>query len=165
MFESIKKPLIIIFFFFLSVFFSACNKSQNSGNTVPTFVFSKSLWISLDNGLTWEVKNKGEGKANVKNLDVLSIAINPYDEKNVFIGLKKGWILETKNGGETWNFVKNFILEKVYGLAIDPKDGKTLYASAVWNGKGKIFKTEDNGETWKELYTSPAKGPIIKIQT
>jgi photosystem II stability/assembly factor-like uncharacterized protein len=57
--------------------------------------------------------------------------------------------------------LKGYISEKVYGLALSPADGKTLYASGVWQGTGKIFKTEDDGENWTEIYTSPASGPIV----
>lgn len=128
---------------------------------MPTFTFSKNIWKSSDSGTSWEAKNKGEGKANAKDFDILSLVINPYDADNAYAGLRKGGILETADGGETWKFINNYISEKVYGLALDPIDGKTLYASGVWQGKGKIFKTEDGGETWKELYTSPSKGPII----
>ncbi len=126
----------------------------------PTFTFSESLWKSGDGGVSWAVQNKGEGKANTTNVSVLSTAVNPYDGGNVYVGLKTGGIMETKDGGMTWNFI-NFQSEKIYGLALDPATGKTLYASAVWQGTGKIFKTDDEGANWKEIYTSPSSGPLV----
>jgi photosystem II stability/assembly factor-like uncharacterized protein len=136
--------------------FSGCNGNSQEGG----FVFSPSLWKSTDGGKTWEVKNAGVGAANIKNVDVLSIAVNPSDGQNIYAGLREGGILMTENGGESWKFM-NFQSEKVYGLAVGPANGRTLYASGVWQGTGKIFKTEDVGENWKEIYTSPGKGPIV----
>ncbi|MDO9231695.1 MAG: hypothetical protein Q7U36_04445 [bacterium] len=153
-----KKTLSITIASFLVLIFAGCANSKNA--TVPTFTVSQSIWKSIDGGADWKVKNKGEGKANIAEIDVLSFAINPYDANNLYVGLRKGGILETRNGGETWEFM-NFVSEKVYGLAIDPIDGRTLYASGVWQGTGKIFKTEDDGKNWKEIYTSPSAGPIL----
>lgn len=147
---------------FLAMMFSGCSIAPPQGASGPaTFTFSESLWKSTDGGATWAVKDKGTGKANTNTADVLSMAINPYDGGNVFVGLKNGGILETTDGGETWNFMQGFTSSKAYGLALDPITGKTLYVSAVWQGRGKIFKTGDDGANWKEIYTSPSNGPLI----
>lgn len=156
--KNMKKILSIAVASFLVLIFSGCTSTKTT--TVPTFTLSQSIWKSIDGGVDWKVKNKGEGKANIAEIDVLSFAINPYDANNLYVGLRKGGILETRNGGETWEFM-NFISEKVYGLAISPIDGRTLYASGVWQGTGKIFKTEDDGKNWTEIYTSPSSGPIV----
>lgn len=142
---------------------SGCSLAPASDKSsgVKTFTLSQSVWKSTDGGKTWEAKTKGEGAANIKDIDVLSLAINPADSNNIFVGLRKGGILESKNGGETWQFLKDFTSEKVYGLAISPADGKTLYASGVWQGRGKIFKSPDLGGSWKEIYTSPSNGPLV----
>ena len=153
-----KKILSILVVSFLILVFSGCTNSKTT--TIPKFTLSQSIWKSTDGGANWVVKNKGEGKPNITEADILSFAINPYNGNNVYVGLRKGGILETVDGGETWKFM-NFISEKVYGLALDPLDGRTLYASGVWEGRGKIFKTEDDGATWKEIYTSPTNGPLI----
>jgi photosystem II stability/assembly factor-like uncharacterized protein len=160
--ESMRKYLItIVSAAVLMIVFSGCSllPAKNPVKKVE-FTFSQSLWKSADGGIKWEAKNKGEGKANIKDMNVLSLAVNPSNGNNVFAGLRKGGILRTDNGGETWQFV-NFQSEKVYGLEMEPINGKTLYASGVWEKRGKIFKTEDNGENWKELYTSSTDGPLV----
>ena len=156
-----KITLLALVIIFSSLVLAGCSlvPSKNSGG-VKQFALSQDIWKSIDGGETWQLKNHGEGGANIKNADVLSFAVNPYDSDNVFAGLKKGGILKTENGGDTWKFI-NFQSEKVYGLALDPTNGKTLYASGVWEGTGKIFRSEDQGENWKEIYTSPSAGPII----
>ena len=159
-----KKMFSLAFLMLGVLILSGCGVS-NQISKVPTFKLSQSIWKSTDGGASWELKNKGEGKANAENVDVLSFAINPFDGDNVYVGLRKGGILETKDGGETWKFINNYTSIKVYGLALSPADGKTLYASGVWNNTGKIFKTEDDGENWTELYTSPSVGPIVASLT
>ncbi len=156
-----KSIKLIVGVIFATLIFSGCSLAPQSGSGgVGTFTFSDSIWKSTDGGTTWQVENKGTGKANTTGVAVLSMTINPYDGNNAYVGLKSGGIMETKDGGDTWSFL-NFQSEKVYGLALDPMTGKTLYASAVWKGTGKIFKTTDDGDTWKEIYTSPANGPLV----
>jgi photosystem II stability/assembly factor-like uncharacterized protein len=101
---------------------------------------------------------------NVSEADILSIAINPNDANNIFFGTRNNGILKTTDGGETLTQT-NFISEKVYGLAIDHVDGRIIYASGVWQKRGKIWKTLDGGETWSEIYTAASEGPIIISMT
>lgn len=146
--------------------FSGCvlapssNTGQTNGNGDAGFVFSPTIRKTTDGGKTWEIKNKGIGRANTKNVNVLSFAINPSDNSNIYVGLRSGGILETTDGGETWRFI-NYQSEKVYGLTVSPLGGGTLYASGVWDGTGKMFRTQDRGEKWEEIYTNPSKGPLI----
>lgn len=160
-----KRIKFILGVIFLTAVLSGCSTAPSNSSTGSTslasFTFSQSIWKTADNGETWKVENTGEGKANTTKVSVLSLAVNPSDGNNAYAGLKSGGILETSNGGETWKFMNNFTSEKVYGLAVDPSGGKTLYASAVWQGTGKIFKTLDDGISWKEIYTSPAGGPLV----
>ncbi|PIU09090.1 MAG: hypothetical protein COT31_00705 [Candidatus Moranbacteria bacterium CG08_land_8_20_14_0_20_34_16] len=162
--KNMKRKIFFWCILFASLFLAGCggdvSQKQNSQNKKIVFEFSKSFWKSEDAGKTWMAKNKGIGKANIKDVDILSVALNPYDSKNIFVGLKKGGILRTTDGGENWEFA-NFQSEKVYGLAVDPENGKTLYVSAVWKKIGKIFKSADKGETWEEIYSSPAEGAIV----
>ncbi len=118
------------------------------------------IWKSSDGGKTWQVKNKGAVGINFSKIDVLSIAFDPRNENNVLLGTRGGGILKTEDGGENWNFL-NFQPEKVYGLAVDPSNGQIVYASGVWKERGKIYKSLDQGNTWDEIYTVPASGPLI----
>jgi len=160
-FNVMKRIKIVVGAIFLAVLFSGCSLTPPKKDPGPiTFTFSPSIWKSTDGGENWEVENSGEGKANTTKVNVLSLTINPFDGNNAYFGLRGGGIMETTNGGKSWKFI-NFQSEKVYGLALDPATGKTLYASAVWKGTGKIFKTTDDGVNWKEIYTAPAGGPLI----
>lgn len=154
-----KKTLIVAAVLFLVVTLAGCG-TVPARSTGTGFTLSQSLWRSDDGGVTWAVKNKGQGQASTTSIDVLSFTVDPTNGNHVWAGLRSGGILETTDGGDTWKFMANWTAQKVYGLVVDPT-GRTLYASGVWQGTGKIFKTTDDGATWKEIYTSSSSGPLV----
>lgn len=157
-----KKYAILGLIAFVALILSGCGNSSTSTNSTAakTYATSKSIWKSIDGGSTWEAKNKSKDKLSVASLDVLNIAINPENSQNVLIGLKEGGFIKTENGGDIWQKT-NFISERVYGLAFDPFNPKIIYAGGIWEGRGKIFKSEDSGENWKEIFTAAQNGPFV----
>ncbi|MDP1883807.1 MAG: hypothetical protein Q8L10_00395 [Candidatus Moranbacteria bacterium] len=126
----------------------------------PVAVKSSSVLKSVDGGRSWEFKGKVGDAVNLDAVDVLSMAINPYDTRNILVGTLKGGILKTDDAGENWSLLP-FEAEKVYGLAVDPADSRIIYASGVWQDRGKIFKSIDGGNEWNEIYTAPSNGPLV----
>lgn len=115
---------------------------------------------STDGGQNWEAKVKiGEDK-NIAGANVLSIAIDPQDSQIIYIGTKEDGIFVTKDGAGSWEKL-NFPPVKVYGLAINRFNSQTIFVSGVWQGRGKIYKSENGGTDWKEIYTEPADGTVI----
>ena len=143
---------------FGSIFLAGCSLSGSGSGIISSN--SGSLWKSIDGGKTWEVKNKVDEKATIPQVDVLNIAFNLQDGKNIFSGTKDAILLKTNDGGETWTKA-NFSSIKIYGLDVDPNDGKIIYASGILDKRGKIFKSLDGGENWKEIFTMPADGPLV----
>lgn len=152
-----KKYLSIAILLLSMVVSSGCSFGSSDSSGTST---AGSIWKSGDGGKTWEVKNKTSEKINLSAVDVLSMAVNPYDAKNILVGTMKDGILATSDGGESWTLL-NFQSEKVYGLDIDNMDGRIVYASGVWQKRGKIFKSSDSGNTWQEIYTAPSAGPLV----
>jgi len=135
---------------------SGCSLTGSSGTATTT----GSFWKSMDGGKFWTVKNKMANNASVPEADILSLAVNPQDANNILFGTAQNGIYKTTDGGETW-MAANFTSEKVYGLAMDPRDPQTIYASGVWQKRGKIFKSADQGTVWEEIYTSVSNGTLI----
>jgi len=158
-----KKTFVLVALSLSLVILSGC--SLGTGFSLPsdnnqTSTISKSIWKSTDGGETWNALDKVNGSAKASDPDFLSFAINPADNRIILAGLKNGGIVKSEDGGDNWTFL-SFTSQKVYGLAIDPANARTIYASGVWNGRGKLFKSEDLGENWKEIYTAPSDGPLI----
>lgn len=139
---------------------SGCSLVPAAPTKTPVANPNNSIWASFDSGKTWLNNFLPNGKTDISGVDVLSIAINPFDAKNVFVGTRGGGVLKTDNGGDNWEYLK-FQPEKVYGLDIDPTDGKTIYASGVWQKRGKIYKSLDAGVKWDEIYTTASAGPLV----
>ncbi|MFA5994490.1 MAG: hypothetical protein WC823_06040 [Parcubacteria group bacterium] len=159
-----KKYLSVASFFLITGILSGCSLNPTTSTGVGTgnvpVIAASSIMQTTDAGKKWEPKGKTADKVSLASIDILSIAINPFDEKNVFVGTLKNGIVKTDNGGEDWNLL-NFPAEKVYGLVIDNMQGSTLYATGVWQGRGKIFKSIDGGKEWNEIYTAPSNGPLV----
>ena len=101
-------------------FFSGCSltPAQNAPSAaVQKYTVSNSFWRSDDGGKTWQAKNQSANVPTTKDLDVVNVEVNPYDGKNVLLGLRAGGIVETLDAGDSLSFTQ-FKTDKTYGLAI-----------------------------------------------
>src|SRR5262249_11107078 len=102
---------------------------------------------------------------------VVSIAVNPRDKSQYFIGVASGGVWRTDNDGTTWQPV--FDHEGSYSIGtvvIDPK-----HSNVVWVGTGEnnsqrsvsygdgVYRSNDGGKTWENtgLKTSEHIGRIV----
>jgi photosystem II stability/assembly factor-like uncharacterized protein len=158
-----KKVLVISILMLAGVVLSGCGNSttvSNSTATNTTYAVSKSIWKSEDGGTTWTAKDKSKDKLSVSDLDVLNIIVNPYADRSIIAGLKFGGYIKSEDGADTWQKTI-FVSDRVYGLSFDPSSPNVIYASGVWKGRGKLFKSEDGGASWKEIFTASSDGPFI----
>ncbi len=159
-----NKKLKIISCLIFVILFSGCSigkkdvKEEKSG--LKLYNLSESIEITRDGGKNWELSNKSLSKPSVANLNILSMAINPQDGNDVYFGLKKGGILRTNDGGETWNFM-NLKTDLIYALSLDYSNSETIFVGTVADGRGKILTSEDAGENWFEIYTFSINGPYV----
>jgi len=149
------RKYLLIFIFPVILILSGCSLIPSSGTST-----AGSFWKSTDGGENWEAKNKTSAEAIIPAVDILSLAVNPQNPNNILFGTAQNGIYKTTDGGENWSAV-NFTSGKVYGLAMDPRDPQTIYASGVWQGRGKIFKSADQGTIWEEIYTSVSNGTLV----
>jgi photosystem II stability/assembly factor-like uncharacterized protein len=127
------------------------------------------VWKSVDAGRTWEYlglensQHIGRIRIHPKNPDVVFAAVMG----DLFKDTEDRGVYKTVDGGKTWNRV---LFEDAgsgaVDLTFDPTNPRILYAS-TWTvrrtpyslssgGAGcKLFKSTDDGQTWKELSTNP----------
>jgi photosystem II stability/assembly factor-like uncharacterized protein len=115
---------------------------------------------SSDAGMTWQLKNKVTEKQTINGIDVLSMTMDPVDTDRIYLGTKDKGIVFSKDGSESWEKMK-FPGNKVYGMAINHFKPGNMYASCVMGGRGKVYRTDNYGEEWREVYTEPADGTVI----
>lgn len=158
-----KRILAIVFSLGSMFLFSACslpltNSSSSLGSTpsVKTGSFLK----SEDNGKSWVNKIKISDTQNIGLTNALSIAVDPQNDQNIYLGTEKDGLYVTKNGADTWEKI-NFPLTKIYSLAMDKNNTNIIYASGILGKRAKIFKSMNGGSDWNEIYTEPSDGSTV----
>jgi photosystem II stability/assembly factor-like uncharacterized protein len=135
------------------------------------------VYKSLDGGLSW--KNMGLKKSE----HIGKILIDPRNSDVAFVaaegplwssGGERG-LYKTTDGGKTWkNTLQIDANTGVTDIEFDPSDPNTLYAAAyqrrrhTWSllaggPKSGIYKSTDNGDTWRQVTTGLPKGDVGKI--
>jgi photosystem II stability/assembly factor-like uncharacterized protein len=89
--------------------------------------------------------------------DVRSLAYNPHNPDQIFLGTNTGTIFVSNDGGHDWSRFAHlgsgddYVLDHI---VIDPKNPKTMYVSA-WSLEnqqaGDIFRTHNSGKSWDIL--------------
>ncbi|HXY09117.1 MAG TPA: transcriptional regulator [Terriglobales bacterium] len=108
-------------------------------------LFSFSLWA--DN---WKLLGPDGG-------DARSLAYDPRNPDQVFLGTSTGSMFVSSDGGRSWSRFAHlgrgddFVLDHI---VIDPKNPDTMFVSA-WSVEdqrsGNIFRSRDGGKTWASL--------------
>jgi len=151
--KSFLKSVGLIFFF--AFFFSGCSLggSQSSGKV-------GGVLKSTDSGSNWELKNKVSEKVTLDKVDVFSMVIDPVDTTRIYLGTRDKGVVFSKDEAESWEKMK-FPGNKVYGIAINHFKPGNIYATGVKNNRGKVYRTDNYGEDWREIYTEPASGTVV----
>ncbi|HEY3128821.1 MAG TPA: hypothetical protein VGL91_05145 [Acidobacteriota bacterium] len=156
------------------VYVSACSgvyKSINGGN----------LWVKLRNGLTTEARrthtvvidpvnhnrvfagttlglylseDAGSSWHRITTADLIinRMAINPQNNKEIYLAAEDAGILKSTDGGKT--FVPSndgFIHRQISQVVVDPTVKDRLYTAVLYDGTyGGFFISDDGGRNWKQ---------------
>lgn len=91
-------------------------------------------------------------------------AISAVNENVVWAGGSRGTILRTSNGGENWEIIKVADAEKLDFRGIKAIDEKTVVAVSAGlaeEGQARIYRTDDAGKTWKQVWQTNQKGVFL----
>jgi len=165
------KRTILILVPFLALTLSGCSIGPRQGAvtqnvpTVPGGLLSSdqkgSIWKSEDGGQTFQVKSSVDQTRMIDKADILSIAFHPTKPKTIILGTVNDGVFQTENGGESWTPIP-FPPKRIYSFILDRKNPDSrMFVSGVVNSRGKIFRTDDDGANWHEIYTEPGNDTFI----
>ena len=151
---------IIPIFIFLAFLPVQCQQEAKDGG----------LYKSEDMGESWQqLTIKEDSPVTITSLDVLSLAIDLNDSENIYLGSRDNGIYKSCCQGTHWYKLKdkNGVFSEratVYEIILDPQDSNRLYAGVYQNKKGRVFRSQDGGESWEEVYvTSEEKFAVFAL--
>ncbi|MBI4708803.1 MAG: hypothetical protein HY764_01205 [Candidatus Portnoybacteria bacterium] len=136
----------------------SCNLSKDGG-----------VYKSKDAASNWEQKVKISDKKGVGSYNALSFAIDSANSKNLYLGTGGNGLYKSADEGETWKQIedKNKIFDKaaaIYDIKMSPRNSNLIYAAVYQGNVGRVLRSEDAGESWKQVYlVSSAKYPVLSI--
>lgn len=140
-------PSVLLFLFFLT---SKAQENWRLLNPTPSYetgldlqfisenkgfiITSHELLFTDDSGKTWNKKMQLDGAADINFLNNVG-----------YIAGKQGFVLVTKNGGDSWTEVNTGSLEDFNSVQILNKN------TIILSGSQAIIRSDDGGATWQAL--------------
>lgn len=107
---------------------------------------------SLDGARSFENKSAIGSGGTLAGTNVVRITFNPSNSKQIIIGTQGNGFYFSENQGESWQNVA-FSSGNGNAVAIDPTNQDILYLAL----NAKIYKSEDGGKTFREVYTEQSE--------
>lgn len=125
-------------------------QSDSDPDTLIAGTFN-GIFRSDNSGDTWQELPTSQTPGLVH---VESLAIDPRTEKIIYAGT---WYLPYKSvdGGQTWNSIKNGIIDDsdIFAIDIDPRDPSHIIASAC----SGIYESKSSGDNWRKVQGIPSQ--------
>lgn len=113
------------------------------------------LLYSDNGGKTWELVHHGVRSFNASVVDFIS---KDTGWVGGFSPFRKGAVLRTMDGGETWHKQKDTIKQRIYGIAfLNKNEGWAV------GKEGRILHTTNGGKNWKEQESPNKEGFFNEI--
>ncbi len=150
--------------FLLVPLLTGCGLIQFGGSKSATEAPAAGFYRTADRGDTWTLQTSVYGvNGEIKTFagsSVVSMVMDPTDERTMYVGTADKGLLYTYNAGDAW-FYTLLGQGVVNAVAVDPASRCTLYA-AVFN---KIFKSTDCAREWKAVHLSSLEGEYFTAVT
>jgi hypothetical protein len=141
----------------------------NNANRILAGGFS--LWRTND-AKTPNSSTKGPSWASIKlsiGRPISAVAVAPGNSDIIWVGYDEGQVFKTTNGSSvqpTWQRMDSTGPSPLSAprycasIAMDPKNGDTVYVTFGGYTKGNVWKTTDAGAKWKDISGSLPEVPV-----
>ena len=124
------------------------------------------VWRSSDQAATWEQKVVISQKQSLAAANILNIAIDPLSDNILYLGTEGDGLFKSIDGGESWYALSAKDTEfknnaSIYRLSIDQRNTNLIYAAVFQDDFGRVFKSQDAGKNWLEIYLSSRSGYAV----
>ncbi len=119
------------------------------------------IFRSDDEGITWEQKPWIEGKeGSIAPLRVNRLIQDPKDSDTLYLLTDGEGIWISRSRGDLWAKVvdRSGILNpnaNVLSLAVNPANNREWFAAVFQGNRGRLLRTSDGGESFREVYFTP----------
>ncbi|MFA6570729.1 MAG: T9SS type A sorting domain-containing protein, partial [Bacteroidota bacterium] len=122
-----------------------------TGDCEPSFSAFYSIGVikTTNGGQDWTVTKLAYSLEGGKNIG--RILVHP-DNPNIVLAATKEGIFKTTDGGDTWvnKSSGNYFID----MEFMPNNPNIIYASTFsWSSRNYIYKSDDNGETWRQVHS------------
>src|SRR3989338_499185 len=145
-----KKAIVLI----LPIFFLAqsCN-ILTSGLTGKGGSGSRGVFISTDNGQTWQESNALTAGGSISGANVNRLVVDRNDSKNLLAVTGNSGVYASNDSGATWfQFLPNVSGHDAY---LNPQNSQEIVVAGVSGSRPAIVKSIDGGGAWTQVYSHP----------
>lgn len=115
---------------------------------------------SDDSGKSFISKSQITEKTSLIKTSVLSMEIDPSNGSTLYAGTQQNGLFASDDNGEVWRSL-NFPLTNIRKIIVNPQNTNNIYASGMLNGRGTIYRTDDRGGSFQQVYVEPRDGTNI----
>lgn len=136
-------------------------KAVPSNKDLIKIINKDSILRSTDAGDTFAPYFKISTSEQIGLANVLAITFHPLVQGRIIVGSYEDGLFSKNTEGDTWDII-SFPPKKIYSFILDKNNpDQRMFASGVVEGNGRIFRTNDGGETWKAVYVEPGQSSTI----
>lgn len=119
---------------------------------------------SDDGGKSFVSKSQITEKNSLIRTSVLSLEIDPTNGNILYAGTKQNGLFTSEDNGEIWRSL-NFPLTNIEEIVVNTQNVNNIYVSGMLNGRGAIYRTDDKGGNFRQVYIEPNDGTNITAMT
>jgi len=155
----IKKTFLSVIFptilFTAAIFPFSCNFSRDLG-----------VYKSEDNGQSWQQKVKIDNSKTIDTKSVLSMTVDKINSSVIYLGTVGSGLWKSSDAANSWQpmidqagALKNNA--DIYDIKIDGQNQAVIYLAINQDEFGRVFKTEDGGAHWREIFIVSKSGLLV----
>jgi photosystem II stability/assembly factor-like uncharacterized protein len=180
MLRTSKKIFLSLLLVSITFSFSGCmgiplpGESTKTGQNVTSRPNdSQGVFKSIDGGKTWQQRITLEGvdpkdtkAVRLDQIQIGSMAMDPQNNKILYLGTLGSGFYKTENGGDSWYKIKDgngklTDSANIYDIAIEKGNPNIIYIATLNVGRGVLLKSDDGGKTWNESYIITEAGKQV----